>query len=344
MKVIAIISVILVLFALIFPIAACWDRGEPPNSGPSVPDAPAGDGADSLFYVPPAAPQTVRDTEAQVTLLVDGETRQISVRDYLMGAVAAEMPASFEPEALKAQAVALRTYLARKLVHPSSAHPEADICADSGCCAAWRSQEQLREKWGDAYGDNAARIAAAVEGTDGMILSFGGEPILAVFHSSSAGRTEDASEVWQSALPYLVSVESPETADTVPNYVVSVAFTPEEFCETVSAAHPEASFSGAPETWIADPVLTPSGRLDQVTVGGVTLTGREVRSLFGLRSTAVTFDVSAEAVTVTSTGYGHGVGMSQYGAQTMALQGKGFEEILENYYPGAELVTPSASA
>ncbi len=340
MKVITIISVILVLFALIFPIAACWDRAEPLNSGPSAPDAPAGDGADSLFYVPPAEPQTVRDTQAQITLLVNGETRRISVRDYLTGAVAAEMPASFAPEALKAQAVALRTYLARKLVHPSSAHPEADICADSGCCAAWRSEDQLREKWGDDFADNAARIAAAVEDTDGMILSFGGEPILAVFHSSSAGRTEDASEVWQSSLPYLVSVESPETADTVPNYVVSVAFTPQEFRETVAAAHPEASFSDSPASWIADPVPTPSGRLDHVTVGGVTLTGREIRSLFGLRSTAVTFDVSDKAVTVTSTGYGHGVGMSQYGAQTMALRGDSFQDILASYYPGAELIGP----
>ena len=340
MKVITIVSVLLVLFALIFPIAACWDRTEPTGGDLSAPDAPAGDGADSLFYVPPPKPQAVRDAEAQITLLLDGETRDVSVHDYLIGSVAAEMPASFEPEALKAQAVALRTYLARKLLHPSSAHPEADICADSGCCAAWRSEDQLREKWGDAFEANLARVTAAVEDTDGMILSFDGEPILAVFHSSSAGRTEDASEVWQSSLPYLVSVESPESAETVPNYVVSVTFSPGEFREVLTAAHPEASFSDQPETWITDPVLTPSGRLDRVTVGGVTLAGRELRSLFGLRSTAVTFDVSAEAVTVTSTGYGHGVGMSQYGAQTMALGGDGFEDILAAYYPGTELVTP----
>lgn len=339
MKVIAVISVILVLFALIFPIAACWDSAGP-SGGPQAPDAPAGDGGDSLFYVPPAKPQAVRDAETQIKLLVDGQIRQISVHDYLTGAVAAEMPVTFAPEALKAQAVALRTYLARKLLHPSSAHPEADICADSGCCAAWRGEDQLREKWGDDFEANSARIAAAVEDTDGMILSYGGEPILAVFHSSSAGRTEDAQAVWLSALPYLVSVESPESAETVPDYVVSAAFTPEEFCATVTAAHPEASFSDQPETWIADPVLTASGRLDHVTVGGVTLTGREIRSLFGLRSTAVTFDVTPEAVTVTSTGYGHGVGMSQYGAQTMALRGDSFQDILAAYYPGAELVAP----
>ncbi len=339
-----IISIVLVLFALIFPIAASWNTPSAADTPGDSPDAPAGDGADGLFYVPPAPAAPGKDTDTTVTLLVDGETRDISVRDYLIGAVASEMPASFEPEALKAQAVALRTYLFRKLLHTTSAHPEADICADSGCCAAWRDLEQLKEKWGEAYESNLARISSAVESTDGVYLSYDSEPILAVFHSSSAGRTEDASEVWLRSVPYLVSVESPETAETVPNYTVSVTVSAEEFRDTVKAAHPEAVFSDSVAEWITDPVTTASGRLSSVLIGGVSVGGKELRSLFGLRSTAVTFEASTDSVTMTSTGYGHGVGMSQYGAQTMALAGKGFEEILENYYPGTELVIPSTSA
>ncbi len=333
MKVIFISSIFLVLFALIFPVAAAWNA----PSEATVPDAPAGDGPDELFFVPPENAATA-DSETSVKFLDGGEVREISVRDYLLGAVAAEMPASFEPEALKAQAVALRTYLMRKLLSPSSAHPEADICSDSSCCAAWKAENQLRETWGDDYDANISKIKAAVDGTDGMTLSYGGEPILAVFHSSSSGMTEDAAEVWGGGEPYLVSVKSPESADTVPNYISSVTVSAEEFKSSILAAHPEADFSGDIQAWITDPVLTGSGRLSSVKIGGVTVRGTELRSLFGLRSTAVELTTDASTVTMTSTGYGHGVGMSQYGAQIMAQDGAGFEEILANYYPGTELV------
>ncbi len=332
MKVILIISVALALFSLIFPVAASWNAPAPAR----LPDTPAGDGGDGLFFVAPAE-SAPADSAASVTLLDGAETVTLSVRDYLLGAVAAEMPASFEPEALKAQAVALRTYLMRKLLSPSSAHPEADICSDSACCAAWKDVDFLREKWGTDFDANFSKIASAVDGTDGLTLSYEGEPILAVFHSSSPGMTEDASQVWGGGEPYLVSVESPESADTVPNFVTSVTVSAEEFKNTVLAAHPEADLSGDPQTWLGVPVLSGSGRLSTVTVGGATVRGTELRSLFGLRSTAIQLTAGPSTVTMTSSGYGHGVGMSQYGAQVMALNGASFEEILENYYPGTEL-------
>ncbi len=340
MKIITIISIILVLFALIFPIAASWNSPKEPEDGDDP--APAGDGSEDLYYIPPYTPATNEDADIDITLLTNGELRSLSMREYLLGAVAAEMPASFETEALRAQAVALRTYLMRKLSRPSSVHPEADICSDSSCCAAWRDDATLREKWGEDYDTYAARIQYAVESTDGIYITYEDAPIQAVFHSSSAGRTEDSAAIWPDQVPYLVSVASPETEEAVPNYITSVTVAADEFRETVLSAHPEAEFPEDITQWIGEPSATVSGRLASVPIGGAEVKGTEFRKLFGLRSTAITFEVDPEAatVTMTATGYGHGVGMSQYGAQTMAKDGAGFEEILSAYYPGTELVKP----
>ncbi len=338
MKAVILAAVILVIFALIFPLMVAY----PNTRTADKPGGPAGDseGPEEVGDTVPEVEDTgTMDGEFKLTLLDGGEVREMSLAQYLRGSLGAEMPASFEPEALKAQAVALRTYLLYKLrVNPSDAHPEADICSDSTCCAAWRDPESLREKWGGDFDANFAKIASAVAETDGLYISYGGEPALAVFHSSSAGRTEDSGNVWNSSLPYLVSVESPESAGDVPNYVSTVTVTPEEFSSAVAAAHPEADFTGETSDWIGTPVYSESGRLLTVTIGGIDVSGRELRSLFSLRSTAVTFNVTGEAIEMTTTGYGHGVGMSQYGANAMAKSGSTFREILENYYPGTEIV------
>ena len=268
----------------------------------------------------------------------------MTLAQYLTGAVAAEMPASFEAEALKAQAAALRTYLLHKLyVDPSEAHRSADICSDSTCCAAWKSEDFLRERWGADFESNLDKIRAAVAATDGMYLSYDGAPALAVFHSSSPGRTEESGEVWADALPYLVSVESPETAGDVPDFVSELTVSVDEFRETVTTRFPEAVFSEDPARWIANVIYDGSGRLQTAAIGGVTVRGTELRGLFGLRSAAVTFEVTDDAVTMTSTGYGHGVGMSQYGANVMARDGAAWQEILAAYYPGTQLLRTGQS-
>ena len=256
--------------------------------------------------------------------------------DWLPGVVAGEMPASFEPEALKAQAVAARTYIMYAMGREKPAHPEADVCDDPGCCKAHSTDEALRENWGGDYDANMQKILSAVRSTDGEYMSYGGEVIQAVFHSSSAGRTEDSAAIWQ-AEPYLVSVESPETADDVPNYVSSVTVSPEDFRETVLAAHPEAEFGEDPAFWLGAAVHDASGRVESVDIGGAQVPGTELRTLFELRSTAFALDYTAEGFLFTVTGYGHGVGMSQYGANVMAQDGADYEEILTHYYPGAEL-------
>ena len=276
------------------------------------------------------------DSELSFTVLTANGVETVTMSDWLPGVVAGEMPALFEEEALKAQAVAARTYIMYSMGREKPAHPEADVCDDPACCKAHSTDEELREKWGESYEENMARVLEAVRSTDGEYMSYGGEVIQAVFHSSSAGRTEDSAAIWQ-AEPYLVSVESPETAEDVPNYVTSVTVSPEDFREAVLTVHPEAEFGEDPAFWLGAAVRDASGRVESVDIGGTQVPGTELRTLFQLRSTAFTLDYTAEGFLFTVTGYGHGVGMSQYGANVMAEDGADYEEILTHYYPGAEL-------
>lgn len=276
------------------------------------------------------------DSELSFTVLTADGVETVTMSDWLPGVVAGEMPALFEEEALKAQAVAARTYIMYSMGREKPAHPEADVCDDPACCKAHSTDEELREKWGESYEENMARVLEAVRSTDGEYMSYGGEVIQAVFHSSSAGRTEDSAAIWQ-AEPYLVSVESPETAEDVPNYVTSVTVSPEDFRAAVLAVHPEAEFGEDPAFWLGAAVRDASGRVESVDIGGTQVPGTELRTLFELRSTAFTLDYTAEGFLFTVTGYGHGVGMSQYGANVMAEDGADYEEILTHYYPGAEL-------
>lgn len=276
------------------------------------------------------------DSELSFTVLTADGVETVTMSDWLPGVVAGEMPALFEEEALKAQAVAARTYIMYSMGREKPAHPEADVCDDPACCKAHSTDEELREKWGESYEENMARVLEAVRSTDGEYMSYGGEVIQAVFHSSSAGRTEDSAAIWQ-AEPYLVSVESPETAEDVPNYVTSVTVSPEDFREAVLTVHPEAEFGEDPAFWLGAAVRDASGRVESVDIGGTQVPGTELRTIFKLRSTAFTLDYTAEGFLFTVTGYGHGVGMSQYGANVMAEDGADYEEILTHYYPGAEL-------
>lgn len=275
----------------------------------------------------PAAPETI------VVLTEEGE-QEMDMQDYLTGVLAAEMPASFAPEALKAQAVAARSYALCQA--QSGKHGTAQVCTDSGCCQAWLSDDRLRENWGGRYAENLARIRAAVEATEGEFLAYEGQPALALFHSSSAGATEDSGQVW-SPRPYLVSVASPESAEDVPGYVSYVQCTALDFRDTILSAHPEADFTGAAEDWLGPLRRDESGRVSEAEIGGVTLRGTELRELFALRSTAFALDCVDGAFRFTVTGHGHGVGMSQYGAQVMAESGADYREILAHYYPGTVL-------
>lgn len=266
-----------------------------------------------------------------MVLMPQAIIERVSMQDYLVGVVAAEMPADFEIEALKAQAVAARTYT----MHCASLckHGEAHVCTDYACCQAWLHQVQLREKWKGLYERNIRKIRFAVESTRGEYLLSCGLPILAVFHSSSAGATANSEDVWSTSVPYLTSVPSPETGEDVPDYVNTVVCRPEVFSDTILAAYPEVNFHDTKANWVGKTFYDNSGRVSTVVLGGVEIQGKELRRLFALRSTAFVLEYTSGLFIFTVTGFGHGVGMSQYGANKMARLGTDYSAILAHYYP-----------
>lgn len=279
-------------------------------------------------------PSPAVSPETLAVLTPEGLT-EMELEEYLLGVIAAEMPASFEREALKAQAVAARSYA---LYCAKSGRHGGAVCTDHNCCQSWLGDDALKAQWGENYELYRGSLAAAASATAGQYLSYNGEPVFAAFHSSSAAATEDCSSVW-AATPYLVSVSSPETADDVPGYVSYVRCTPLDFRDTVLYAYPEADFTSAESQWVGGLSRDASGRVASAILGGVSVDGVTLRSLFKLRSTAFELCYDGESFLFTVTGYGHGVGMSQYGANVMAREGADYTEILAHYYTGTTLVS-----
>lgn len=323
MKLTVTLAVIALIIALALPLALTAAGQAPLETEPPAEASPA--------------PAASADSEFTFTVLTGGEVKTVTMADWLPGVVAAEAPAAFENEALKAQAVAARTYIMSRCATGVAAHPEADLCDDPACCEAHLTDDALKEKWGDNYETYWAKIIAAVQATDGEYLTYLGEPIQAVFHSSSPGYTENAAALWD-ALPYLVSVSSPETAQDVPDYVTTVEVSVSDFAASLRTANVGADLSGTPDAWVGDITRDESGRVSTAVIGGAEVGGAELREIFSLRSTAFTLEYKDGAFLFTVTGYGHGVGMSQYGANVMARAGSTYAEILAHYYPGTQLV------
>lgn len=257
-----------------------------------------------------------------------GEVVDGDLDTYLVGVVLAEMPASFEMEALKAQTVVARTYT-RKAYVTDGKHGDGSVCTNPGCCQAYISEEAYLAKGGTQ--ENVDKIRYAIAATSGYVLTYGETLIEAVYFSCSGGSTEDAVAVWGTDYPYLRAVDSPGEEGAA-HFTDTFTFTPQEFQNALGV-----SLTGEPMSWFGSVTYTEGGGVDTMTIGGVDYPGTQLRSLLGLRSTAFTVDAGEDAVTITTHGYGHRVGMSQYGADAMAAAGSGFQEILEHYYPGAVL-------
>lgn len=259
--------------------------------------------------------------DASVTLRVlCGQTvREMPLDEYLSGVLFAEMPERFASEALKAQAVASRTFALRQ-AHAGK-HTNADICTDAACCQGWLDPSEA-----------PSVFAEAVAQTDGLVVTYQNELIDATYFSSSGGRTEAAVAVWGGDVPYLQSVDSPDT-DAADSTVLSAA----DFAAVFRAAYSDAELSGAPETWFGAAYYTAGGGIDRIRIGGVEVRGTALRSLLGLRSTDIRISVADDCITFATNGYGHRVGMSQYGADAMAKNGSDFEEILCHYYRNTEI-------
>lgn len=285
------------------------------------------------------APFAPGELDSSVTLRVlqGDQVTEMTLGAYLVGVVRAEMPASFELEALKAQAVAARTYTLYKMRGGSNHGDTADICTDSTCCQAYLTQEAAESGWGADAAANEEKIEKAVGETDGQTILYDGEPILAVFYSSSAGLTRPAGQVWQNDVPYLQAVSSPEDEDAIPNYYSRATFTAAEFREKFLAAQPEADLSGKMANWLQDAVTDTAGSVETVRVGGVTVKGSTLRAILGLRSACFEWEIKDGSVIFYVTGFGHGVGMSQYGADRMAANGADYRAILTHYYTGVSV-------
>lgn len=322
----------LILIFLLFFLPWLW--GEPT---PEEADPPAQSPAEEQGQEEPPQPPVLGETDSAASLrvLIDGKLQEMDMGTYLMGVVRAEMPASFSQEALKAQAVAARTYTLYKIENGGSAnHPEADACDDITCCKAYMSAQEAAQGWGEQAAAYEEKIRAAVADTDGECILYEGRPILAVFHSSSAGTTQDAADVWSSSLPYLQSVQSPENEDTVPNYHSIASFSASELKARLQEALPDADLGGSPSNWFTNIQQLPNGTVKSLTVGGVTVSGSSLRTILDLRSACFTIAFDGDTVSFSVTGYGHGVGMSQYGANVLAADGMDYREILAWYYTG----------
>ena len=272
--------------------------------------------------------------------IASGEVLYVPERDYVIGAVCAEMPASFGEEALKAQAVAAHTYAERQRMlqrdSPSEELKGADFSNDTAKYQGYFTEEQAREFFGDRFSESYGRISAAVDDVLPYILTYGDEPIISAFHSMSPGKTESAENAWGAAVEYLVPVDS-SSDKSAPKYMEEVRFGFDELKTALESKFPEAVIGGEPASWVTVEKISDSGTVLDVSVGDKHISGNDLRIALGLRSACFDVRVAGSDVVFTTRGYGHGVGMSQYGANAMAADGKTWREILEHYYPNCKI-------
>ncbi|MGG1641757.1 stage II sporulation protein D [Paenibacillus sp. NRS-1782] len=316
-------------------------KGEAPVTRlPGVPPIPAVPAAPARS-VPAAAEPDVR-----VYVTSTGRTETLPLEQYIVGVVAAEMPPSFEGEALKAQAIAARTFIARRLLadDTSGAPAGADV-TDTVKHQAYISKAKLNREWGHA-GKSAelAKIRQAVRDTKDTIMVYEGKPITASFFSTSNGYTENSEDVWAKAVPYLRSVSSPWDKQLAPRYAETITLSRQNVLDRLGLSRRTAiaaSTGGGNIPEIRVLSKTKGHRIKQIEVGGTIFTGPEIRNKLGLRSAEFTWKAEGDRIAITTYGYGHGVGMSQWGANGMAKEGHTATQILLHYYTGVSFAQAS---
>ena len=259
----------------------------------------------------------------------------LCLEEYILKVVAAEMPANFHVEALKAQAVCARTYALRKVNAGLSEHKGADICTDFAHCQAWCDYDEMKNKWGKNYKNNLKKIKKSVDETAGEVIIYNDEYAISVFHSCSNGKTENSSDVWGGKYPYLVSVKS-EGDFEKNDYHTTFSLSKDEFVAKISSENPN-SFTYDGDLYIGDFIMTEGDNVHSLKIGNQTFTGKKIRELFSLKSTSFTISEENDSIVFDVYGNGHGVGLSQYGANGMAKKGSRYDEILKHYYRGIEL-------
>ncbi len=318
MKKILCLSIVLITAMLILPLA--------------VMEKPANVSALGTETAISEAQNAVSDNFKVLDTSTDKIT-ELSSNDYIFGVVAAEMPALYEEEALKAQAVAAYTFACYRRVENSD--KSYDITSDHLIDQSFITEEKAREKWGDKADEYCEKIKKAVEDTENIMITYDNKPILAVYHAISSGKTEDAKDVWGTSYPYLTAKQS--TFDTLSNtYISKTVFTTEKLKSVLADA---VALSGEEANYFGKPVRTDSGMVKTISVCNTELNGAKIRSLLGLRSSNFEISYKDGSFTFTVYGYGHGVGMSQYGADYMAKQGSNYKEILSHYYNDCQILS-----
>lgn len=263
--------------------------------------------------------ENIKKNEITVTVYRNnGKIINLELEEYVLGVVGAEMPASFNIEALKAQAILARTYALKSIKNGKK-------LTDTVSTQAYKDNSELQKLWKNDYTKYYEKIKKAVNETKGKVILYNNEYIDAVYHSTSNGKTENSKNVWKNSLPYLVSVDS-SWDKNVKSYKKETIFEINEFCNILKLDVEE------PITY--EIIHNETGRVRQITINNKTFSGTEFRNLLKLRSTDFEIEINDEKIKVTTYGYGHGVGMSQYGANEMAKQGYSYIQILKHYYTG----------
>lgn len=263
-------------------------------------------------------------------LMEDGSVENLELDTYVTCVVLREMPVEFELEALKAQSVVARTYALKRL-ESGGKHKEAVVCTDSACCQGYRTADAFLSEGGSK--DELQKVGNAVKATSGEVICYNGNLAEATYFSCSGGKTEDAKAVWGSDIPYLKVVESPGE-EKAEHFIDTVYMTVSDFFEKIGDRPPAQG-----KSWLGKVTYTAGGGVDTIEIANQTYKGTDLRKFLGLRSTAFMITVVGDTVTITTKGFGHRVGMSQYGAEAMAVQGSTYREILAYYYEGTELET-----
>lgn len=310
------------------PVPSAEQASAPPAAAESAPQQAAG--------IYRGAPQSFRILNRS-----SGRVEEVSARDFVRGAVAAEMPALYHPEALKAQAAAAYTYAVFQTLqqrqNPDPSLQGADFSADPSQLQVWMTREDALAFYGQSFDLCWGRVCAAADAAGGYLLLWQGRPIAAAYHAISAGATEDAAHIWEGEpLPCLRAVES-EGDLLAAGYESSLSLTAAQLAEKLTAALPKLTLPQNREEWVVPLEHSPSGYVTRVQVGDQTLSGQQLRFLLGLRSSHFQVEEKDGVFTFRVQGYGHGAGLSQNGADYMARQGASFDEILLHYYPGATL-------
>lgn len=269
-----------------------------------------------------------------------GQVLELSSKEFIISTVATEMPATFEKEALKAQAVAAYTYFSflkeKNANNPDQSLKGADFAVDSSKMYYYASKEQLQKRWGKDFDFYYDKISQAVDAVQGQSLRQDDKYIEALYHSISSGNTENIADVFGGSCTYLNAVASPGDL-LAPGYLSKKEFSIEEFKNIAKSKWPDISFNEDPKTFLQINSRTSSGMVLEAKIGSKSATGREVREIFSLRSSNFEINIQNDKIEFITKGYGHGVGMSQYGAQSMARQGSDYRQILAWYYPNTQL-------